>query len=200
MTNEKSVILRTWTKGGLDLASALAACAQIFGDAAVCLAYSPVSAEFSRVRRGTLRDGKDKVVDLAPIFEARVFSATGELRWLKDPHSIGRSAYVSQETIGPGGWDGPDTSDAVPFDRRYLLWGSVTSDRESGLSSDWCRLRSPRIGGLNVPWKAEAGQRLVLTAVEYIGEAASDIGSIHGNQTILDERLVGIEMDGGTRR
>lgn len=185
---------------GVDLAWALAGCAPLVGDAAVGLLYSPVRAEFASLRNGTLSDSKGKALDLSECFEARVFSTTGELRWLKDPHSVGDAAFVSEQATGPAGWNEPVTTQAIPFARRYLLWGNVEGDRGTVTADGWSRLHSPRIGSLAAPASGVVEGRLVLTTVEYIGQAAGELGAVHGNAAVLDERLIAIEPDGGTGR
>ena len=65
----------------VSLADALKAYAAIAPEA-VAVLYSPRACVFAVLSSGRLRDGKEGAVDLAEVFEARLFCPRAELRWL----------------------------------------------------------------------------------------------------------------------
>jgi CRISPR-associated protein (TIGR03984 family) len=74
----------------------------------------------------------------------------------------------------------------------YLLWGEglgPVADLTAGL---WSRLATARIGSLDVPLpNLSHGERVRLRALEYFATYED------GNVGVLDERLLGLEVDRG---
>src|SRR5262249_37772176 len=142
-----------------------------------------------------LRGSDGRAVDLSAMFEARVFGAKAELRWLNDPSGEGKHRAVilaEEDLVGTLGdpWGDPErivVIEALP--QTYLLWGEGTEPRKKGkgrpLATGWSELGTARIGGLAVPVPGvhAAGQRVLLRTVEYLAEAD------HGNVVVQDERL-----------
>jgi CRISPR-associated protein (TIGR03984 family) len=172
--------LAVLTRRGVTLDVALAA-APMLG-VAVALLSKP--AEFVACRidaGGRLLDPLDGPVSIEGVFEARVFSERGELRWLAGDDS-GRAALLLDAPPDelPDRWE---PAAAVPyrdrFTRRYLLWGRQVPSATPG----WTRLDEARVGPRDIP--AAGGPYLRLEAWEYVGER-------DGNACVLAERLVAI--------
>jgi CRISPR-associated protein (TIGR03984 family) len=172
--------LAVLTRSGVTLDMALAA-APVLGEA-VALLSKP--AEFVACRidaGGRLLDRLDGLVPIEGVFEARVFSERGELRWLAGDGS-GRAALLFDDAPQelPDRWE---PAAAIPyrdrFRRPYLLWGRQVPPATPG----WTRLDEARVGPRDIP--AGGGPYLRLEAWEYVGER-------DGNACVLAERLVAI--------
>lgn len=126
----------------------------------------------------------EKRLDLPDVYEARVFSGEGELRWWNDPRrGCGRAAYVS-EGEGPP-WDAVDGRELTRLDENvYILWGKTAGPSEGG----WTVLHEARIGTLEVPVEVRGtGCRVGLKSIEYVGFDEQ------GNARVLEERYLGLE-------
>jgi CRISPR-associated protein (TIGR03984 family) len=175
---------------GLSLEQALAAFASTCGpDGAVGFTFEPTAFSFIRLDASGRATGPGGPVDLAAVYEARVFHERAELRWLRDPrHDSGHSAVLL--TDGSCAVDLPARDLDVPLvetlEQTYVLWGKP--DRGDSVASGWTRLSAARIGGLNVPL-AEVGEKhhVVIRAVEYLGQFED------GNVAVIEERLCGLD-------
>jgi CRISPR-associated protein (TIGR03984 family) len=174
---------------------------------AVALAYTPKSCLLGLLRNGTIVGPKSAALDLAPVFEARVFNRLAELRWVNDPspQACHRSAILSETDLLEklNGLKEPETSTArwsllapvpivePPIKQQYLLWGKGID----GIGdTDWSRLATPRIGAFDIPIPGvHPGGHVYLKTVEYLYEVWHD-GKTYGNVAILDERLVTLEV------
>ena len=134
-------------------------------------------------------------VSLGNVFEARMFNASGELRWLRDPEGTGkgRAVFLSERDVSPKEWTKTKLTGLTYREDDYLLWGTTTTWKKD---AGWLQLATPRIGGLYVPVPTgvpqEEKQRLWLHRREYLGTAPGMAGIDHGNQAVVEERLVGI--------
>lgn len=175
------------------LSNALSVAAPKLGDGALALLYSPSVCQFAVHRDGGLYDHRDAPITLDPIFEARIFSPLGELRWLNDPENWGRghAVLVSPTAHTIDSWIARSRSIVRPPRKNtYLLWGTpcAADDMHSG----WVCLADARIGRLHVPTAPPpAGQRVCLHSVEYLGRADGRAGE-HGNVEVIDELLLGV--------
>lgn len=193
--------LHVYTASGQTLAHALKAFAtkrpELGGVALLCSANEYFFAMLGQ--DGTLVRSTGQPVDLAPVYEARVFHPTAELRWWNDPSPAGshRTVVLTEERWTEAENHGlhQDCSD-VPFrppivgtlDQTYLLWGTGV-EGAAGLVPGWGALATPRIGRLDVPIApVRAEDRVELHAIEYLAEYED------GNIAILEERLTRLEV------
>lgn len=142
----------------------------------------------------------DGPVELADVFEARVFTAERELRWVRRGAG-GQGVVLWEEPTGrptPTDTDTDTDTDQrtsqdglEPHDVEYLLWGTIAAP--AGEPSGWTTLRSENVGTLRIPgsWPGSAGSRLVLTAREYLA-----LDGPYGNAYVFDERLIMIVAGG----
>lgn len=190
-----SVSLYTYTRRMLSLKDALEAFAVVVGPKrATAILYSLRRCDLASLADGTLFGSDDKPMDIATVFEARVFNESAELRWLNDPSPEKRHRAVilaeSDHSEKLPDWtldDSPTVIETLP--QTYLLWGEGTS---RPMAEGWSELATPRIGALSVPLAGVAPhQRVLLRSVEYLAEAE------HGNVIVFDERLSGLEAARG---
>jgi len=171
--------LRVLTRRDVALDAVLDSAA-VLGEAVALLA-TPAAFVVRRADGGQLWDPSGKAARPAGVFEARLFSERGELRWLAGGGS-GRAALlldVGPDAL-PDGWErGAGIVYLDRLTRRYLLWGRASGSPVPG----WTRLDEARVGPRDVP--AEGGPYLRLEAWEYVGAR-------HGNACVLAERLVAI--------
>lgn len=171
--------------GGLTLAEAIALAAP--RSDSVALLASPARYQVADVRDGTCRDPAGPCA-LDEVFEARVFGAELELRWLHSSSGRGRAvALAEQEAALPDGLGDPLPALAAArvFDQHYLLWGTTADPVADG----WATLFSARIGTVNVPLAgSRPGRKIRLRAREYIA-----VEPAHGNAYVAEERLLGLE-------
>lgn len=170
--------LRSWAAPEeIGLAGALAA----VSDLEIALLYGLRRCGFARV------DGKSLVPrdPIADIYEARVFGAAGELRWVATTADAQRGRAVFSSERGdaqPEGW----TRVGGPLGRlrcdHYVLWGKARETRDG-----WTRLFEHRVGDLWVPIQLAVGDRARLSFTEYVGAPDE-----HGNLVIAAERLGGL--------
>lgn len=191
MTTE--VTLRRWRREAIQLAEAL----EWFGTVAqfnnaIALLSSPTRFILGTGDADGRIAGRDgKTVDLQEVFEARIFTARVELRWLRDREG-GTAVMVSEEELH---LDGDGSSALAPvsaerLERNYLVWGAGTG----GAPADgWSRLSAARIGTLDIPLGGVGpGQRVQLRAVEYLAKVDR-----LGNAAVIEERLVELAMHKG---
>ncbi|MEV6981854.1 CRISPR-associated protein Csx19 [Sphaerisporangium sp. NPDC051017] len=130
--------------------------------------------------------------DLSAVYEARVFTAHVELRWVEAGYAV---LLTEDASLLPGAFGEPlDALDVVTtIETRYLVWGTATTS-----TPGWAMLASARVGALAVPMAAapETG-RIRLAVREYV---VAD--KAHGNAYVAEERLIGFEpypLEGAAR-
>jgi CRISPR-associated protein (TIGR03984 family) len=186
--------LHVLTADGQELPETL----RVFGttlspEGAVLLAYSPRRCFFARLGPdGTATGAAGAPIDLREVYEVRAFHSEAELRWRNDPGRSRRhqTVILADRELGLALSPRPQPGVRGRLRQTYLLWGG--GDDSAGLGAGWSRLSNRRIGSLDVPLGGvRPGQRVLLQAVEYLTEGE------HGNVSVLDERLVGLEVAGG---
>jgi len=115
-----------------------------------------------------VEDNADKL-DLAKIFEARIFNENAELRWLKG---------FGEKIISDA-----DFPDCEKLDQFYLVWGK----KNDSPKENWTQFATARIGTFYVP-KAIDTEYARFAAVEYLRTEQEN-----GNVFVADERLKGVE-------
>ncbi|NJP97984.1 hypothetical protein HCN51_52650 [Nonomuraea sp. FMUSA5-5] len=143
---------------------------------------TPTAFSIARVRGGTCEMPQGRV-DLAAVYEARVFTPRAELRWMEtEGHAV---VLTEEEGILPPSFSEhlPPMQAVATLPARYLVWGHASSPRPG-----WVTLRSREVGAITLPSPRSATDRVRLTAREYV-VADTD----HGNAYVAEERLVGFE-------
>lgn len=154
---------------------------------ATALLTAPSSYRVARVDSAGNCATPDGPADLAPVYEARVFTPNAELRWLGEAGGPGRAVVLTEDpTLLPN--DFPETNglalNAVgTLDAHHLLWGETTG--QDG-SRTWTTLSSARIGTLTVPVRTSGRARL--KSLQYVA-----VEPDHGNAYIAEERLIQLE-------
>jgi CRISPR-associated protein (TIGR03984 family) len=141
-----------------------------------------------RDRRGNSLEGP---WDLTAAFELVAFDGVRELRWLHSQEGRGRAVVLTEDPqalpVGdPVVFDTGPRRVGAPY--RRILAGSL-----SDVGRGWARLRAARYRDADIPVSlptANAGDSpvAVLTGVEYAVEDE------HGNLTVVDSRLTGLEI------
>jgi CRISPR-associated protein (TIGR03984 family) len=175
----------------ITLSDALQACAHPLS-CAIALLYSPTVCQFAQLQAdGQLNDSSGSAINLSSIFEARVFNADYELRWLNQSNGKGTVILLSEKAFK----DDRESyleADATTLDaitshpQQYLIWGKGTYE---STSLGWSTLATSRIGALHVPIvRVTADQRVYLLACEYL-----NVIDDYGNVAVVEERLIGLE-------
>ena len=199
MTELAAATLRRWTCQTTRLHDAVRAASQLL-NGGVAVTYSPQHCRMFRVAGDRLLDERGGDAD-ASIYEARVFNDRGELRWWRDPEDSagrGRAVYITEDAspallLGQQSepWHVMPSSESFRIDNQYVLWGEQMG--LPGLLEGWSCVAESRIGSLIVPVGGLApGERVKLPTFEYLGRDPGLAGA-HGNVTVLDERLLGLE-------
>lgn len=162
---------------------------------AVALLYTPAQCLFARLQAAdVLTDSMAHPVALDAVYEARVFHADAELRWLNDPGPTHhhRTVILSVQEQDLGLTASPVQQPIVStLPQTYLLWGEGVGTVH-GLAPGWSRLATARIGKLDVPLPhVHRNQYVVLHALEYLAEFDD------GNVAVLEERLIKLEVSRG---
>ncbi|NMF84116.1 CRISPR-associated protein Csx19 [Nodosilinea sp. P-1105] len=190
MTTQETTLYRYRADGPMSLIDAIAACQKAL-EGAIALLYSPQSCTLARLAPdGTLRDAGDRVLDLTDVFEARLFNAVCELRWLNRLAGVGDAALIAetaQQSLNGFAATKPQACECLP--QQYLLWGERARSQPSAES--WQRLADARIGKLDIPLAQgfAQDQRVYLKTREYL-DAVDD----YGNVAVIEERLVKLEV------
>jgi CRISPR-associated protein (TIGR03984 family) len=180
--------LHRWRQADVTLPDAIGWARPATGDDATVIALSASSVVLGLIAAdGTVTNETGDPVSLDGCFEARMFSAAGELRWLH--RNAGRGvAVVVSETTHPLGVAESEDYQASLGPITYLVWGTGNGASQSG----WSQTHQARVGSRWYPTAGLAdGERLELHAVEYIGRGE------HGNAIILEERLCGLRVREG---
>lgn len=160
------------------------------GKSVPILLMSPRRCKFGLLAAdGTVTCHKGESIDLTPVFDARAFSSSAELRWLKGIHQPHRTIVLAAEQLKmPIGDDFVHVKDlsATKSKLTYLLWGQGTGN---STSTNWSTLATAQIGQLHVPL-ANVGdkQYVCLNTQEYLRE------DNFGNVTVVEERLINLEI------
>lgn len=183
--------LNSGTQDGITLAQALAA----FADRSMAgLIYLPTWCGLVRWT-GTVLETSGEWVDVAQVFEARLFDDTVEMRWLREPSGdgTGYAVYVSEGSLSLEDWALlPPRPDLYPLDGCYLLAGQ--GGEPDGLPDGWSRLSSAAIGCIAAPIGGiPAGGRVTLRYREYLGRADGPAGE-DGNWAVVEERLLNLAL------
>lgn len=156
----------------------------------VALLYSPNRCELAKFRDYSLKNSREELIDLTPIFEARVFSSLAELRWLNENSGKGKAVLLSEESLHEC-LNKPiqDLAAINTIKQTYILWGQGVKQSPYTPNSGWSRLTEARIGKLDVPIaNLQNQQRVQLIAQEYVAEVDE-----YGNTAVVEERLVNLE-------
>jgi CRISPR-associated protein (TIGR03984 family) len=189
------------TRTAVSLDDVLKECASVFKGGGTALVYGPRDCAFARLGvNGQLAFSPDRPwPEGEPVFEARVFSPSVELRWLHKEGGKGKAVLLT-ESVGllerMDMWDKGDEivttepiGDSHDMDIRYLLWGTGTGE---AVAEGWSRLAEPRIGTLDVPvMGVEKRRHAFLVAREYVvAEDGND-----GNAEVAEERLMEVKHE-----
>jgi CRISPR-associated protein (TIGR03984 family) len=181
----RQVKLYTSRKEQTDLENAT----KIFPTGSLAILYSPKHCYLAKFENGQFeiaeseKDGiKVKKVSLEQIYEARIFTETAELRWLKDEKD-GTAVILSEdENLKFDDKVSDETYTAICL--KYLLWGQSTNTT----NGNWTQFAEARIGAFFVPIANVADKGYAqFTAVEYLKEFED------GNVAVFEERLTGIK-------
>ncbi|TVQ17103.1 MAG: TIGR03984 family CRISPR-associated protein [Leptolyngbya sp. DLM2.Bin15] len=190
MTTQETTLYRYRADEQMSLIDAIAACQKAL-EGAIALLYSPQSCTLARLAPdGTLRDAGERAIDLTDVFEARLFNAICELRWLNRLAGVGDAALISEAAQNSlTGFVATDPQVCEPLLQQYLLWGERARS-QPGVDS-WQRLADARIGKLDIPLaqRFSQEQRVYLKTCEYL-DAVDD----YGNVAVIEERLVKLEV------
>ncbi|TVQ16291.1 MAG: TIGR03984 family CRISPR-associated protein [Leptolyngbya sp. DLM2.Bin15] len=190
MTTQQINLFRYRADKQVPLTAAIAACQEAL-EGAIALLYSPQRCTLARLADdGMLRDAGDRAIDLTDVFEARLFNAICELRWLNRLAGVGDAALISEAAQNSlTGFVATDPQVCEPLLQQYLLWGERARS-QPGVDS-WQRLADARIGKLDIPLAQSFGQeqRVYLKTCEYM-----DVVGDYGNMAVIEERLVKLEV------
>ncbi|MDT3440479.1 CRISPR-associated protein Csx19 [Pseudofrankia sp. BMG5.37] len=146
---------------------------------AVALLCTPVEYLVARVDATGGCNGSEGPLPLDDVFEARVFTADVELRWVRRG-DVGEAVLVGEGVVG-----GAPSVETDVIDSWYLLWGE--HDERADVPDGWRALSAARVGVLWIPTDLTSGGRARLRVREYVGYDR------FGNAYVLDERLCAIE-------
>jgi CRISPR-associated protein (TIGR03984 family) len=176
---EKKTLPEAITDGGTTFHGALA------------LLYAPRQCFLAKVNSNSrFEDSKGEIdVEKEAVFEARVFNAIAELRWLNRENGIGKAIVLCEDEAKKFLDVEPQAVDKIyariDTPQTYLLWGESVGESING----WTKFAEARIGSFPVPIAgvtANKKQRAQFTAIEYLGEYED------GNVVVAEERLTGM--------
>jgi CRISPR-associated protein (TIGR03984 family) len=170
----------------LTLSEALQQSATLFTQT-IALLYSPALCQFATFSEGNLYDEDLEIIDLTTVYEARVFSEKGELRWLNNSDGVGRAVLLSEEPLSDHFSLEVDLENLHSIDQTYLLWGKgISTNTQTG----WSQIGKSRVGTISIPFKGvRSGMYVCLNAREYLQEVDQ-----HGNVSVVEERLIGLSV------
>ena len=125
-------------------------------------------------------------LDLDWVYEARLFSATGELRW-KWSQDHGRWSIIDDATATTHGWS---VLREHSRQRVRLLRGTARDAGAQGWTSLWDGQAAP----FEIPLELARGEGALITAVEYVQQDPT-----HGTVDVVAERFTGLQAWMGTR-
>ena len=180
----------------ISLQDAIAACQAHFLDSAIALLYSPTACQFAKLVGGNLTNSVGKVINQpdqrSPVFEARIFNKTSELRWLNVLNGYGHAVLISESNISEIFDNKCNLTYFETLQQQYILWGQgIELKDQPKIADGWSRLGAARIGAMDIPLANVNSnkQRVKLKAIEYFQEVDK-----HGNVAVVEERLVNIEI------
>jgi CRISPR-associated protein (TIGR03984 family) len=182
--------LHARSQNDMKLVDAIVTCQECFSDG-VGLFYSPESCFLGKVVKAGITDSNGKPINLDRVFEARIFNADYELRWLNDRGGKGTAVLLSEKEIKTYLADFVESVKAIDTEQQtYLLWGEGFSSSQP-LQKDWSRLATSRLGKLDVPIEGvnQQKQRVKLIAKEYF----QCMDELYGNVVVAEERLIGFQ-------
>ncbi len=154
--------------------------ASSLGEPTYGLFYSPGACRLLIRRADGFVDHSGKKPDLGDVYEARIFSETGEARWVESGCGV---ALAEKKLAGLG--EPTSQKDREKNEIGYLLWGQGTGASDG----KWSKLATSQIGTLHVPVPGVGKLKYVrLKAVEYFDEDEC------GNLSVSDERICGFEV------
>jgi CRISPR-associated protein (TIGR03984 family) len=164
-----------------DFASAVTKFIAGYGDSFIIL-YAPKECLLLKLGKdGKFKDQKGETQP-KDFYEARVFNAKAEMRWLKDENQ-GIAVTISETEIEAE--FGGDV--LLTNSQQYLLWGEISPTNDAKNNGEWTELAEARIGKFCVPIKTTS--RACFTATEYL----KSYGEQDGNVAVFEERLTGIK-------
>lgn len=156
---------------------------------------SPRGFRFIRWRGGRLEG--DTLPSEEQVIEARLGCPTGELRWLRNPNGKGEgvAVWLTEEQAGPNDWaQVAQRGCQLSRDVLQLLTGTLAGAHPEG-GPGWSLMNAPRHGKVPLPLDARPGERPAMRLREYLGAAPGQAGE-DGNQMVIEERLLGLEVIG----
>lgn len=160
-----------------------------FLDSAVGLLYSPQACFLIKLHRGRdsteIETSSDVDIDLAFVFEAKIFNSLAELRWLHQDEGYGKAVLLSEENRGTIWQESESLTAIATIQQQYVLWGEGKENAtDSQPKPGWSRLVANRIGYLDVPIsEVPANGKVILTSREYLQEGS------YGNVFVCEEKL-----------
>lgn len=176
----------------ITLTEAIAACQQQLKEA-IALLYSPDSCKFLRLKNREFEYASNEEKEchkLSSVFEARIFTADHELRWLNRENGQGDAVLLTETPQALSSFQKFQESIEDRLDQHYLLWGEPVLNPRN-IQGDWQRLAEARIGKLNIPISEQfkhKQQRVYLKTYEYITKLE------YGNCVVVQERLISLEV------
>jgi CRISPR-associated protein (TIGR03984 family) len=174
------------TKPDINLPDALKQCAPVLRherEPVRAILYSPKNCCFALLdEQGVLRDSRG-VIKPDTVFEARAFSPSAELRWLREPHKIGRAALLTENESIDFGWEKEQQPVFGKIEQQYLLWGQGAA--QAKIDNRWSKLATARIGVYEAPIAdIEHKDYVQLITREFLRELED------GNVCVVEERLL----------
>lgn len=192
MTETTSTTLYSYRSDQLvTLEQAIDHCGDVL-EGAIALLYSPNACQFLKLTGEIFYDIHGEVKDLSHVFEARIFTENCELRWLNRDDGKGETVLLSESKQSLTDFQAPDSEPCEALKQKYLLWGESVKKLDN--PPGWKRLAEARIGKLDIPFSGDLKekQRLYLKTREYLAEV--DNHDNYGNISVIEERLVKLEV------
>lgn len=203
MTKAPSSTLISYAADRIRLSKALEkASKQLQG--AIGLFYSPAACHVGRIdqngqvevlTQNRAKTWESKLLDLGPVFEARLFNKTSELTWLNSTTDEGGRAVLMTDqaaAVDSFSENGALKADAV-LEQSYLVWGKYDKVTEQLSSSDkesWAIVSTSQIGQLAVPRAyKETKEFVLLHSREYLTKDDC------GNAYVKYERLLNLSWE-----
>lgn len=165
---------------------------------AVVLMWNPQKVLVDRLIAGAFQRGSST----DQVFEARLMSDEGEMRWLQRlAGGLGTAVWLTESkdlaaslellegwrAVPPGaGLMVGSSVERIVATQTYLCWGEFEG---SGPAEGWTTFSTRRIGAIEYPIVAAPGDRVLLKGFEYLGRGAD------GNARVVNERLVGFTTE-----
>ena len=149
---------------------------KVFDKDSTAILYSPNNCYLAIFDGENFHNEHGIISDISSIYEARVFNAEKEFRWLNESNGTGKSVIISDETY---------PKHLEKLNQNYLLWGKSTGKTSS--DRKWTQFAEARVGAFYIPLANVAEDTYAqFTTVEYLQ------GFEYGNVAVIDERIMGI--------